>query len=101
NRLFDTMSVQSFKFRNANLDKRKDDKEETMLNGDNAIWVSKDTLEHGNIYEIEADIYDSENDRIIKHINSFKFIDKNLEFKPTINVLPSMYTSQLRYTYKD
>ena len=101
NRLFDTMSVQSFKFRNADLDKRKDDKEETMLNGDNAIWVSKDTLEHGNIYEIEADIYDSENDRIIKHINSFKFIDKNLEFKPTINVLPSMYTSQLRYTYKD
>ena len=41
NRLFDTMSVQSFKFRNADLDKRKDDKEENMLNGDNAIWVSK------------------------------------------------------------
>lgn len=86
-RLTDTMSVQSFKFRNADPNKRKDDKEEEMLDGDNSIWVSKDNLEHGNIYEIEADIYDSETDRTVKHINSFRFKDRTKMFKPKVQVL--------------
>lgn len=87
NRLPDTMSVQSFKFRNADPNKRKDDKEEEMLNGDNSIWVSKDNVEHGNIYEIEADIYDSETGNVVKHINSFKFKDRSNMFKTKVQML--------------
>ena len=87
NRLTDTMTVESFSFKNTNPEKQKRDvKEKNLDNG--AKWLSTDALEHGDIYEIEANIYDSSTQKNTVFINSFKFYDKNLVFNPSINIRP-------------
>lgn len=80
-RLSETMTVESFKFRNVS--NSSGDKQETQDEYlKDAKWISSDTLEHGSIYEIEADILDSSTGKTVKHINSFKYNDKNAMYRP-------------------
>lgn len=87
NRLSDDMSVQFFSFKNTDTNKAKNDKKEKMVDNDNAVWASEDVLEDGNIYEIEAHIYDASTDKTVKHINYFKFNDKNKIFNPKLQIV--------------
>lgn len=81
-----TMTVESFSVKNADPNKRKNDKPEQMLDNLGVKWLSVDSFEHNNIYEIELQVYDSDLEQSVKFINSFKFNDMNSMFKPTVKI---------------
>lgn len=88
NRMTDTMVVESFSFKNTNTSKQSKDKKEKEYQENNRKWFSEDTLENGDIYEIEAVIYDTESKKTNKYINSFKYNDTSGVFKPQVRFVP-------------
>ncbi len=81
-----TMTVESFSVKNADPNKRKNDKPEQMLDNLGIKWLSVDSFEHDNIYDVELEVYDSDLEKTLKFINSFKFTDKNEIFNPKIEI---------------
>ncbi len=100
-RLSKTMTVESFDFRNADPKKNQNNKPEVKDQYlKDAKWISSDVLEDGNTYEIEADIYDSDTGKTVKHINSFKYHDKNAMYRPRLRIT-DLNTSGGRYENQD
>ncbi|BAK80980.1 DUF4214 domain-containing protein [Candidatus Arthromitus sp. SFB-rat-Yit] len=82
-RLSSSMSVESFSIKNMNPEQQKKDLKEESSDG--VRWLTKDEMINGHIYEIESKIYDSEIDKTLTFINSFKFTDKNTAYNPKVS----------------